>query len=197
MTDPLGDKTNRWRLCTVTQVEEFKSFIRILPVWAATVALALSFAQFSTFFVSQASILLRQRPRPRPSLREAHHPRPPQPHRPPPRHHLAAAHGRRALRLHLRHRRRRDHRETTPQRPDAVGSQRVLALPSVLPDRKRRGVHVRRTAGVLLRRGHRRHEEHQQRHVLERARDRELGEHGDREDDRAVQQRRGERVAEE
>lgn len=43
----------------MTQVEEFKSFIRILPVWAATVALALSFAQFSTFFVSQASIMDR------------------------------------------------------------------------------------------------------------------------------------------
>ncbi|KAJ6931446.1 hypothetical protein NC652_014824 [Populus alba x Populus x berolinensis] len=34
VTDPEADTRNRWRLCTVTQVEEFKSFIRILPVWA-------------------------------------------------------------------------------------------------------------------------------------------------------------------
>ncbi|CAI9116842.1 OLC1v1018106C1 [Oldenlandia corymbosa var. corymbosa] len=51
---------NRWRLCTVTQVEEFKSFIRVLPVWASTIALSVSFAQISTFFVTQASIMDRK-----------------------------------------------------------------------------------------------------------------------------------------
>lgn len=50
---------NRWRLCTVTQVEEFKCFIRILPVWASTIALAISLAQISTFFVSQAQTMDR------------------------------------------------------------------------------------------------------------------------------------------
>ena len=43
----------------MTQVEEFKSFIRVLPVWASTIALAVSFAQQSTFFVSQANITNR------------------------------------------------------------------------------------------------------------------------------------------
>ncbi|XP_030513799.1 protein NRT1/ PTR FAMILY 8.1-like [Rhodamnia argentea] len=52
--------TNRWNLCTVTQVEEFKSFLRILPVWASTIALSISFAQTSTFFVSQAFIMDRR-----------------------------------------------------------------------------------------------------------------------------------------
>ncbi|XP_011048871.1 PREDICTED: protein NRT1/ PTR FAMILY 8.2-like [Populus euphratica] len=60
VTDPEADTRNRWRLCTVTQVEEFKSFIRILPVWASTIALSISFAQLSTFFISQASIMDRK-----------------------------------------------------------------------------------------------------------------------------------------
>ncbi|KAM7521174.1 hypothetical protein LguiB_020136 [Lonicera macranthoides] len=55
-----SDTTNRWRVCTVTQVEEFKCFIRVLPVWASTIALSLSFAQLSTFFISQATIMDRQ-----------------------------------------------------------------------------------------------------------------------------------------
>ncbi|XP_029127982.1 protein NRT1/ PTR FAMILY 8.2 [Cajanus cajan] len=53
------EKSNRWRTCTVTQVEEFKSFIRVLPVWASTIALSVSYAQLSTFFLSQARIMER------------------------------------------------------------------------------------------------------------------------------------------
>ncbi|XVE94627.1 hypothetical protein REPUB_Repub02eG0025100 [Reevesia pubescens] len=60
MIDPEANVKNRWRLCTVTQVEEFKSFIRILPVWASTIALSISFAQLSTFFISQAAIMDRK-----------------------------------------------------------------------------------------------------------------------------------------
>ncbi|CAK7346295.1 unnamed protein product [Dovyalis caffra] len=60
VTDREVDTRNRWRLCTVTQVEECKSFIRILPVWASTIALAISFAQLSTFFISQANIMDRK-----------------------------------------------------------------------------------------------------------------------------------------
>jgi len=41
----------------VTQVEEFKSFIKILPVWASTIALSISYAQMSTWFLSQAKIM--------------------------------------------------------------------------------------------------------------------------------------------
>lgn len=51
---------NRWKLCTVTQVEEFKCFIRVLPVWATTIALSISFAQISTFFLSQAATMDRK-----------------------------------------------------------------------------------------------------------------------------------------
>ncbi|XP_075484736.1 protein NRT1/ PTR FAMILY 8.1-like [Primulina tabacum] len=60
ITDPYCNTNNRWKLCTVTQVEEFKSFIRILPVWASTLALPISFAQLSTFFIGQARIMDRK-----------------------------------------------------------------------------------------------------------------------------------------
>ncbi|KAL1343881.1 hypothetical protein HN51_017814 [Arachis hypogaea] len=57
IVDPEGtNRRNRWEICTVTQVEEFKSFIRVLPVWASTIALALTYSQQSTFFISQANI---------------------------------------------------------------------------------------------------------------------------------------------
>lgn len=51
---------NRWNLCTVTQVEEFKCFIRVLPIWVTTIALSISFAQLSTFFLSQAAVMDRK-----------------------------------------------------------------------------------------------------------------------------------------
>ena len=60
ITDAEANTKSRWRLCTVTQVEEFKSFVRILPVWASTIALSISFAQLSTFFISQAHIMDRK-----------------------------------------------------------------------------------------------------------------------------------------
>ncbi|CAN1824165.1 Protein NRT1/ PTR FAMILY 8.2 [Linum perenne] len=60
MIDAKVGSSNRWKLCTITQVEEFKSFIRLLPVWASTIALSITFAQISTFFVSQAAIMQRK-----------------------------------------------------------------------------------------------------------------------------------------
>ncbi|CAJ2668638.1 unnamed protein product [Trifolium pratense] len=52
--------SNRWCLCTVTQVEEFKSFIKVLPIWASTIALAISLSQMSTFFLTQANVMNRK-----------------------------------------------------------------------------------------------------------------------------------------
>ncbi|XP_038977556.1 protein NRT1/ PTR FAMILY 8.2-like [Phoenix dactylifera] len=60
VTDVKDIGTSRWRLCTVTQVEEFKCFVRVLPVWASTIALSISFAQLSTLFISQATIMDRK-----------------------------------------------------------------------------------------------------------------------------------------
>ncbi|WJX42213.1 hypothetical protein P8452_29470 [Trifolium repens] len=51
---------NRWCVCTVTQVEEFKSFIKVLPVWASTIAIYVSAAQATTYFLSQAKLMNRK-----------------------------------------------------------------------------------------------------------------------------------------
>ena len=42
---------------TLTQVEDFKCFIRVLPIWATTIAISISFAQLSTFFLSQGAVM--------------------------------------------------------------------------------------------------------------------------------------------
>ncbi|KAK9073287.1 hypothetical protein SSX86_007611 [Deinandra increscens subsp. villosa] len=62
-TTPPGsgnNNKNRWNQCTVTQVEEFKCFIRVLPIWVTTIALSISFAQLSTFFITQAATMDRK-----------------------------------------------------------------------------------------------------------------------------------------
>ncbi|XP_050875005.1 protein NRT1/ PTR FAMILY 8.1 [Lathyrus oleraceus] len=51
---------DRWSVCTVTQVEEFKSILKILPVWATTIALSICLGQMSTFFISQSNIMNRK-----------------------------------------------------------------------------------------------------------------------------------------
>ncbi|XP_031113775.1 protein NRT1/ PTR FAMILY 8.2-like [Ipomoea triloba] len=43
-----------WRLCTVTQVEELKSIIRLLPIWATGIIFSTVYGQMGTQFVSQA-----------------------------------------------------------------------------------------------------------------------------------------------
>ncbi|XP_050363511.1 protein NRT1/ PTR FAMILY 8.1-like [Argentina anserina] len=60
ITDLEDIQKTRWWLCTVTQVEEFKCFVRVLPIWASTIALSISFAQLSTFFISQAAVMNRK-----------------------------------------------------------------------------------------------------------------------------------------
>ncbi|KAL3829086.1 hypothetical protein ACJIZ3_017888 [Penstemon smallii] len=42
-----------WRLCTVTQVEELKSIIRLIPVWATCIIFSSVYAQMGNLFVLQ------------------------------------------------------------------------------------------------------------------------------------------------
>ncbi|GLU11479.1 hypothetical protein SLE2022_282200 [Rubroshorea leprosula] len=44
---------NPWRLCTVTQVEELKAIIRLLPIWATGIMFAAVYSQMSSLFVLQ------------------------------------------------------------------------------------------------------------------------------------------------
>ncbi|XP_020683917.1 protein NRT1/ PTR FAMILY 8.1-like [Dendrobium catenatum] len=53
-----GDQS-RWRLCTVTQVEELKAFMRILPIWVTTIAFQLAFSQMN-FFIAQGLVMNRR-----------------------------------------------------------------------------------------------------------------------------------------
>ncbi|KAI3474717.1 hypothetical protein Pfo_029902 [Paulownia fortunei] len=46
-----------WSLCTVTQVEEFKSVIRLLPIWATGIVFSTVYGQMSTMFVLQGDTM--------------------------------------------------------------------------------------------------------------------------------------------
>ncbi|TKY65885.1 NRT1/ PTR FAMILY 8.1 [Spatholobus suberectus] len=48
---------NPWRLCTVTQVEELKSVICLLPVWASLIAFSTVYSQMGTMFVLQGNTM--------------------------------------------------------------------------------------------------------------------------------------------
>ncbi|XP_027340578.1 protein NRT1/ PTR FAMILY 8.3-like isoform X3 [Abrus precatorius] len=52
-----GDYSNQWRICTVTQVEELKILIRMFPVWATGIVFASVYAQMSTLFVEQGTMM--------------------------------------------------------------------------------------------------------------------------------------------
>nr|GLL31703.1 protein NRT1/ PTR FAMILY 7.1 [Ipomoea trifida] len=48
---------NPWRLCTVTQVEETKCILRLLPIWACTIMYSVIFTQMSSLFVEQGEVM--------------------------------------------------------------------------------------------------------------------------------------------
>ncbi|KAK6918146.1 Proton-dependent oligopeptide transporter family [Dillenia turbinata] len=51
----LEDKSSisPWRLCTVTQVEEVKCILRLLPIWLCTILYSVVFTQMASLFVEQ------------------------------------------------------------------------------------------------------------------------------------------------
>ncbi|WVY92890.1 hypothetical protein V8G54_031978 [Vigna mungo] len=56
-SDKVGPSANPWRLCTVTQVEELKSILRLLPVWATGIIFSTVYGQMSTLFVLQGQTM--------------------------------------------------------------------------------------------------------------------------------------------
>ncbi|KAJ3670346.1 hypothetical protein LUZ60_010670 [Juncus effusus] len=52
-----GDKINPWRVCTVTQVEELKILIRMIPILATVIINSVVSAQISTTFVEQGMVM--------------------------------------------------------------------------------------------------------------------------------------------
>ncbi|ESW30826.1 hypothetical protein PHAVU_002G185700 [Phaseolus vulgaris] len=52
-----GDYSNKWRICSVTQVEELKILIRMFPIWSTGIVFAAVYAQMSTLFVEQGTMM--------------------------------------------------------------------------------------------------------------------------------------------
>ncbi|KMZ63012.1 putative Nitrate Transporter 1.5b [Zostera marina] len=52
-----GERNDPWRLCTVTQVEEVKCVLRLLPIWACTILYSVVFTQMASLFVVQGAAM--------------------------------------------------------------------------------------------------------------------------------------------
>ncbi|XP_058771961.1 protein NRT1/ PTR FAMILY 7.1 [Vicia villosa] len=50
-------RNNPWRLCTVTQVEETKCVLRMLPIWLCTISYSVVFTQMASLFVEQGDVM--------------------------------------------------------------------------------------------------------------------------------------------
>ncbi|XP_020576496.1 protein NRT1/ PTR FAMILY 8.2-like [Phalaenopsis equestris] len=55
--DNIVSSEDSWKLCTVTQVEELKSLIRLLPIWASGIIFSTVYGQMSTMFVLQGDTM--------------------------------------------------------------------------------------------------------------------------------------------
>ncbi|GAB4857381.1 hypothetical protein Ancab_015290 [Ancistrocladus abbreviatus] len=55
--DNIKGSINPWRLSTITQVEELKALIRLLPIWASGIVFATVYSQMSTMFVLQGDLM--------------------------------------------------------------------------------------------------------------------------------------------
>ncbi|GMP49169.1 hypothetical protein CsSME_00016235 [Camellia sinensis var. sinensis] len=52
-SDHRNSSPDPWRLCTVTQVEELKAIVRLLPIWATGILFSTVYNQMGNFFVLQ------------------------------------------------------------------------------------------------------------------------------------------------
>ncbi|KAK3141629.1 hypothetical protein QOZ80_4BG0336360 [Eleusine coracana subsp. coracana] len=57
MEEAMTMTAGSWRLCTVTQVEELKILLRLLPIWATSIVLSAAYAQLNTTFVQQGGAM--------------------------------------------------------------------------------------------------------------------------------------------
>ncbi|KAK7385502.1 hypothetical protein VNO78_31224 [Psophocarpus tetragonolobus] len=56
-SDNVKDPVNPWRICTVTQVEELKAIIRLLPIWATGIIFSTVYSQMSNYFILQGDTM--------------------------------------------------------------------------------------------------------------------------------------------
>ena len=52
-----GSMSHTWRLCSLQQMEEMKSVIRITPIWSSTINIFVFLAQLNTLSVLQAETM--------------------------------------------------------------------------------------------------------------------------------------------
>ncbi|CAN6196586.1 unnamed protein product [Urochloa humidicola] len=52
-----SDNSSPWRVCPAAQVEELKSMLRLLPVWATGIVVSAAYSQMGTMFVLQGNTL--------------------------------------------------------------------------------------------------------------------------------------------
>ncbi|OIW16919.1 hypothetical protein TanjilG_19224 [Lupinus angustifolius] len=57
--DASSKTRNPWRLCSVTQVEEVKLAIRLIPIWISCLMFTVIQSQLSTYFTKQGNTLVR------------------------------------------------------------------------------------------------------------------------------------------
>ncbi|XP_058212947.1 protein NRT1/ PTR FAMILY 8.1-like isoform X1 [Rhododendron vialii] len=57
ISDHVKGAANPWRLCAVTQVEELKSVIRLLPIWATGIVFSTVYNQMNTMFILQGNTM--------------------------------------------------------------------------------------------------------------------------------------------
>ncbi|GAA0186050.1 transporter [Lithospermum erythrorhizon] len=55
--DDRSGQADPWRLCTVTQIEEAKCIIRMLPIWLCTIIYSVIFTQMASLFVEQGAVM--------------------------------------------------------------------------------------------------------------------------------------------
>ncbi|XP_038678473.1 protein NRT1/ PTR FAMILY 7.1-like [Tripterygium wilfordii] len=53
----LAGPANPWRLCTVTQVEEAKCILKMIPIWLCTIIYSVIFTQMASLFVEQGDVM--------------------------------------------------------------------------------------------------------------------------------------------
>ncbi|XP_051130201.1 protein NRT1/ PTR FAMILY 8.1-like [Andrographis paniculata] len=56
-SDRRNGTVNPWRLCTVTHVEELKSVVQLLPIWATGIVFSAVYSQMGTLFVLQGNTM--------------------------------------------------------------------------------------------------------------------------------------------
>ncbi|CAK9154319.1 unnamed protein product [Ilex paraguariensis] len=56
-SDHMEDSVDSWRCCTVTQVEELKAVIRLLPIWATIIIFSTVYGQMGNLFVLQGTFM--------------------------------------------------------------------------------------------------------------------------------------------